>query len=214
LDFQQTGAWIRRLLNLDTRVFDEVGNNPNATIPGVVIVVVSTLLAGLGGWLWWMLRDFGGNGDILKHSLIIGSFFAIVLWGAWLCIVYVMLTQVFRERAYLEQLLRVMGLASTPLALMLLMFIPGISLAIGLTSLALTFALTGIAIQRVTTADPARVLVSNAAGFFVWAAVLTLLASSNGSSVQPHAPGVFLFNTTTSVADSIFSLNSQLSNLP
>jgi len=204
LNMQEVISWLRRLINLDMRVFDEVRSNPTATIPGVVIVAAATFLAGIGGWLWWIVRGFGGSGDILIHSAIIGSIIAVVLWGlVWLGIVYVMLTQVFRERAYVEQLLRVMGLGASPLALMALMFIPGLSFGIGVTSLALTFGLTAIAIKSVTTADNAQVLVANALGFFVWAGVLTLLASSSLSSVQPHAPGIFLYNTTTSIAGDV-----------
>jgi hypothetical protein len=202
VDVQEVVTWLRRLINLDTRVFDEVRTNPTATIPGVVIATVSLLIAGLGGWLWWMMRDFPASDDILVHSALIGSVLAVVLWAlVWLGIVYVMLTQVFRERAYVEQLMRVMGLAASPLALMGLMFIPGISLAIGIASLGLTFGLTNIAIKSVTTADQARVLVANLFGFLVWSSALTLLASS----VDPHAPGVFLFNSVNRIAGDIFS---------
>lgn len=205
-DMQEIVAWLRRLANLDTRVFDEVRTNPTATLPGVLVAAVSILISGLGGWLWWVINDFPNSGDILINSAFIGSLLAFVLWGlVWLGIVYVMLTQVFRERAYVEQLLRVMGLAASPLALMGFMFIPGLSLAIGLASLALTFGLTNIAIRSVTTADPARVLVANLLGFFVWSAALTLLASAGATTVEPHAPGIFLFNTVTSIASDILN---------
>ena len=208
MDVNELLAWLKRLVYLDVRVFDEVRSNPSATIPGVFVVIIATFIAGLGGWLWWWLNDFPLAGDIFIHSAIIGSLIAVVLWGlVWLGIVYVMLTQVFRERAYVEQLLRVMGLAASPMALMGLIFIPGFSFGIGLASLALTFGLTGIAIKTVTTADNARVLVANALGFFVWATALSLLAASSLSSVEPHAPGIFLYNATNSIADEIFELN-------
>ncbi|MPZ49556.1 MAG: hypothetical protein GEU75_09715 [Dehalococcoidia bacterium] len=208
MDPQEVIAWLRRLVYLDLRVFEEVRSNPAATIPGVIIVVVATLIAGLGGWLWWLINDFPLAGDIFVHSAIIGSLIAVVLWAlVWLGIVYFMLTQVFRERAYVEQLLRVMGLAASPLALMGLIFIPGLSFGIGLTSLALTFGLTSVAIKAVTTADTARVLAANALGFFVWAAALSLLASSSLSSVEPHAPGIFLYNATNSIAQEILQLS-------
>jgi hypothetical protein len=207
-DMQEVVAWLRRLfIDLDTRVFDEVRTNPTATLPGAIVAAVSILISGLGGWLWWVLNDFPNSSDILVNSAFLGSLLAFVLWGlVWLGIVYVMLTQVFRERAYVEQLLRVMGLAASPLALMGLMFIPGLSLAIGLASLGLTFGLTNVAVRSVTTADPARVLVSNFVGFFVWSAVLTLLASASATTVEPHAPGIFLFNSVTSIASDIFNL--------
>jgi hypothetical protein len=207
-DMQEVVAWLRRLyIDLDTRVFDEVRTNPTATLPGVIVAAVSILISGLGGWLWWVINDFPNSSDILVNSAFLGSILAFVLWGLiWLGIVYVMLTQVFRERAYVEQLLRVMGLAASPLALMGLMFIPGLSLAIGLASLGLTFGLTNVAVRSVTTADPARVLVSNFVGFFVWSAVLTLLASASATTVEPHAPGIFLFNSVTSIASDVFNL--------
>lgn len=202
LDFQAVIAWLTRLANLDMRVFDDVRTNPTATLPGVLIATFSMLLAGIGGWLWWMLNDYPASDDILIHSAIIGSVLAIVLWGfIWLLIVYVMLTQVFRERAYVEQLLRVMGLAAAPMSLMGFMFIPGLSLAVGLASLALTVSLTNVAIRSVTTADPGRVMAANLLGFFVWCAALSLLSTA----VEPHAPGVFLFNSLSHIADDLLS---------
>jgi hypothetical protein len=190
-------------------VFDEVRTNPGATIPGVLVAAVSMLIAGIGGWLWWVVKDYPAGDDsplpamdILVHSGLIGAALATVLWGfIWLLIVYVMLTQVFRQRAYVEQLLRVMGLAAAPMALMGLMFIPGLSFAIGVSALALTVTLTTIAIKSVTTADNGQVLAANLFGFFVWSSALTLLASS----VEPHAPGIFLYNAISRVADEILN---------
>jgi hypothetical protein len=214
MDVQQVTGWLRRLVNFDTRVFEEVRSNPNATIPSVLVAALAILISGIGGLLWWLMRDFGNESDILVHSTLIGSLIAVALWGVvWLGIIYVMLVQLFGERAYAEQLLRVMGFAASPLALMLFMFIPGISFAIGLAALALAFGLTQIAVQYVTTADPGRVLVSNIAGFAAWCAILTLLASGSVSSVKPHAPGVFLFNSTTNVAADVIDATQQLDEL-
>jgi len=209
VDTREVVAWLRRLVYLDTTVFDDVRSIPTATIPSVVIVTAATFIAGLGGWLWWSVEDFGASRDVFIHSAIIGSIIAVALWGLWLALVYVMLTQVFRERAYVEQLMRVMGLAAAPLALMGLMFIPGLSLGIGITALALTFGLTSIAISSATTANGAQVLAANLVGFFVWAAALTLLASASLSSVQPHAPGVFLFKAAADLTAGSLDFLSQ-----
>jgi hypothetical protein len=207
VDVKQVVEWLRRLANLDARVFEEVRTNPGATIPGVLIVTVATFIAGLGGWLWWMVQDLGNSGDILVHSALVGSAIAVVLWGlVWLGLVYVILTQVFRERAYVEQLLRVMGLAAAPLALMGLMFIAPIAFGIGLAALALTFGLTNVGIQTVTTANPLRVLFANFCGFTVWACVLTLLASASFSRLEPHGPGIFLYNATTELTQDLIEL--------
>jgi len=198
LDLQAVVTWLKRLANLDLTVFDDVRTNPGATLPGVLVAGASMLIAGIGGWLWWVVKDYPAQDDsplpatdVLLHSGLIGAALATVLWGfIWLLIVYVMLTQVFRKRAYVEQLLRVMGLGAAPMALMGLMFIPGLSFAIGVSSLGLTVALTSVAVKSVTSADNGEVLAANLLGFFVWASALTLLASS----VEPHAPGIFLHN--------------------
>lgn len=207
MDVRELVYWLRRLLSLDSRVFEEVRNNPAATIPGVLVVLVACLLAGAGGWLWWLVSGYPNSGEIFLRSAVFGSLLALVLWCIlWLGIVYVVLTQVLRERAYFEQLMRVMGLAAAPLALMLLMFVPEVSYAIGLGSLVLTFGLTSVAIRSVTTADVSRVLAANFLGFVVWAAALTLLSSTN-ATFQAHAPGIFLFNSVNSAVHEGLSAN-------
>ena len=92
-----------------------------------------------------------------------------------------------------------MGLGAAPMALMGLMFIPGLSLAIGVAALALTVTLTTIGIKSVTTANDGQVLAANLFGFFVWSSALTLLASSQ----EPQAPGVFLFAAIARIAGDV-----------
>ena len=203
LDFGVMLNRLQRLVRLDTSVFDEVRGDPSATIPAVAVAVVSTFLAGIGGWLWWSLQDYGDGGKVLIQSVILGTVFSVALWIVWLLVAWVVLTQLFREEADWQQMLRTMGMAAIPLALSVAMFIPGIDLGVGLASIALFFGLTTIAIQSTTTANPAHVLVANLAGFAVWAIVLGLLVGSDSYL----APGIFLFNAP---ADAL----ANLSDLP
>ena len=190
MDFEVLTARLMRLARLDTSVFDEVRMDPTATMTSFVVVVGASFAAGFGGFLWWLVQDFEDSGKVFFQSFILGSIFASGLWIVWLFVAYVMLTQVFRERADLQQLVRTMGMAAAPLALSILMFIPGIDFGIGLVSVALLFGLTHVAIQTATTADTARVLAANAAGFAVWAAVLALLVGDT----TYLAPGIFISN--------------------
>lgn len=194
-DMQGMMNRLMRLARLDTTVFDEVRLDAAATIPSLIVAAASMLLMGVGGWLWWIVAsDFErGSGDILLKSTILGSIFAMALWIAWVFLVYVLLTQVFRAQADVQQLIRTMGLATVPLALTVLMLIPELSFGIGVAALALTFGLTTMAIQAVTTASPAQSLLSNAAGFAVWAVVLTILAGNLDIDINIYAPGVFIF---------------------
>ncbi|MCH7811319.1 MAG: hypothetical protein IH958_01680 [Chloroflexi bacterium] len=190
---------LQRLIRLDTTVFDEVRNDPAATVPAVAVAVVSTLLAALGGWLWWWIKDFPSLGDVFLESVIFGTLFSVALWIVWLLVAWVVLTQIFSEEADWQQMLRTMGMAAAPLALSFAMFIPGISFGVGLASVALFFGLTTIAIQAVTPANPARVLVANLGGFAVWAIVLTLLVNSDSFL----APGIFLFDAPSEALSDI-----------
>ena len=190
MDFEVIVGRLLRLARLDTTVFDEVRMDPAATASSFVVAAAAAFAAGLGGWLWWIQKfDFDG-GRVFLQSVILGSLFAIGLWVVWLFVVYVLLTQVFRERADLQQLIRTMGLAAAPLGLSLLLLIPGINYGLALTSIALFFGLTTIAIQSVTTAEPAKVLLANAAGFAVWAVVLALLVDAGSRTYL--APGIFV----------------------
>ena len=184
---------IRRLLRiarLDTTVFDEVRMDPTATTSSFLVVVVATYLAGLGGFLGWARQDFPNEGRVFIQSFVLGSAFSVGLWLVWLLVTYVILTQVLRERSDVTQLLRTMGLAGAPLAISLLVFIPGIDFGVALVSIALLFGLTNVAIQATTTAQATSVLLANSGGFAVWAIVLTLLVDES----TYLAPGIFVTN--------------------
>ena len=201
MDFAVMVERLLRLLRLDTTVFNEVRQDPAATIPAIVVIAASTFLAGAGGWLWWLVQDFGSDGEVFFKSAILGSVFSIALWIVWLLVAWVILAQVFHEEADWQQMLRTMGMAGAPLALSALLFIPGIDLGIGLASIALFFGLTTIAIQSVTPANPARVLVANLAGFAVWAIVLGLLVTSD----DVYAPGIFVFDAPAEALSAVFN---------
>ncbi len=181
---------LRRLATLDTTVFDEVRTDANATLPALVVVIAASFLAGLGGWLWWFWADFPGAGRVFVQSVLLGTFFAVALWGVWVAITYVMLAQVYRARADLAQLVRVMGFGAAPLGLTVLMFIPGIDFGVALASMMLFFGTTFLATQSATDAPAGRVLIATAAGFAVWAIVLGLITTSN----KTLAPGIFVLD--------------------
>jgi len=185
---------VRRIFQLDSAVFDEVRADRAATVPAAIVAVGSILAFAIGGWLWWLINgpdsEFApGAGEMLLKSVLLGTVLASLLWAGWVAITYVILQQLFRARVDVNELARVMGFAAAPLALGVLMFVPELAFAIGLTSVALLFGSTLIAAQTATDASPAQVLVANAAGFLVWALVLTLFVTDENF----YAPGFFIF---------------------
>lgn len=187
---------MRRLAMLDTSVFEDVRRDTSATIPALLVAVISTLLFAVGGWIWWSLADisefsqYPGTGEMFLKSVVIGSIISVILWAVWIGITYVILTQLFRARADINELVRVMGFAAAPLALGVLMFIPGLDFGIGLTAIVVFFGATVIAVQSATDAPAGRVLVATGAGFLLWAIVLALFVGDD----NVLAPGFFVFD--------------------
>lgn len=204
IDFNVLTQRIRRLLTLDTSVFEEVRTDRSATIPAIVVAAAATLLFGLGGWLWWVLQDIPDSGDIFIKSVILGSIASMVLWGISVAVTYVVLTQLFRARVDVNELVRVMGFAAAPLGAGVLMFIPAIEFGVALTAVALFFGATVIAVQTATDAAPGRVLAACGAGFLVWAVVLGLLVGDSNA----YAPGIFVFDVGVEILKAVGNLNS------
>lgn len=200
MDIDILAQRLRRLATLDTTVFDEIRTDTTATIPALVVAVVATLLAGFGGWLWWAVAGIPDKGKMFVQSLIFGSILSLLFWFIWIAITYVLLTQMFRARADLNELIRVMGFATAPLALGVLMFIPEVDWGIGLCSIAFFFALTTIAVQSATDAPAGRALAANAAGFAIWAIVLGILVTAR----HAWAPGFFILDRGSDYLRDIF----------
>ena len=179
---------IRRLGILDLSVLDEVGTDPRATVPSLVIASSSMFMLGLGGWLWWLTSGLGDVQTVLLKSVFIGSLFSLALWLAWLVVVYVILQRITEATINVERLVRAAGMATTPLAIGLLMVIPGISFGIGIVAVGAWALATQAAIERATGITGRPVVIANAAGFAVWALAMSLLATSTNQI----APGPFL----------------------
>ena len=175
---------VMRLARLDTTVFDEVRDDERELIPAVVIVAISSLLAGVGAWLWLLFVKPAGVdldfGNVLLKIMLIGTIFAAVLWGVWVAITYVILVQVYKEQTDLMSLMRTMGYAAFPISLSLLMFIPGLSFGIALAAIVLWFVMSTYAVQAASNASSDRVVMANAIGFIVFAVFMALIARESG----------------------------------
>ena len=172
-----------------------------ATVPSLVVAALSMLLLGLGGWLWWVVSGLGDSGAVLVKSVLLGTVFSFALWLVWLLVVYALLQRLSHVAIPVDQLLRTAGMATAPLAGGALMFIPAVSFAIGLVAIAVWVIAMQEAVERATEVRRGPALLANAAGFAVWALVMSLL-----STASDHlAPGPFL---AESVWEAVASIDS------
>ena len=160
------------------------------------MVVVPTVLAGLGSWLWWFNEVDYKNGEVFLKSLILGGIFQVGLWYLWVYIAAMVLSRGFGSATDMNQMARTMGLAFAPMALSLLVVVSILAVPFGVVAVGLTLVLSNVAISATTTADARQVTIANAMGFLVFAVVLGILSnvSEVGGLGGGLAPGIFFFN--------------------
>jgi hypothetical protein len=188
-----------RLVRLDTTVFEEARDDLAGTIPALVIAVISFFLCGLGGWIWWLTQGYGDKAKVFWQSALLGSLIAFGFWVVWVLVAYGVLVYVFRYTANVERMIRACSLATIPVALSLIMFIPGVNLGIGLASFALMFLLMDIGIQVSVEAQPGHVIAATFLGFAVFCVLLSLFVQSGDA----FAPGIFLFRAPASALSDV-----------
>lgn len=179
-----------RLARLDTSVFDEVRDDLNETLPAVVITLISSLLAGIGAWLWWEIIPSVSVSKAFFDTVIIGSVFTAVMYGVAAAVIYVVLVQMYRVPVDLFSLVRTLGYASVPLALSVFMFIPVIFPLFTMLPIALLLVSMIYAVQSASNADPAQVVIASIIGLAAMILVLGLIATSTtpGDAVMGAGP--------------------------
>lgn len=189
---------VMRLARFDTTVFDEVRNDQQQTIPALIVAAVAILLFGFGGFLLAVFRNtpFLDKGDIFVKSFIVGSILAMALWFVWVLIAYALLTSLYKTAGTfdVQVFVRVMGYAAAPFAIGLLFLLPMLGFIFGLLALILVFMMSVHAVQSVTNAPLANSVMANAAGFLVFALVLSFIAANSALTDTPIVPNFFLWN--------------------
>jgi len=168
-----------RLVKLDTSVFDEVRDDPAELIPALVIAAISSLLAGLGAFLWWQVNIEYDIDNLFINTFVMGGVFMAALYAVWVLLAYVMLVQVYKATADLQSLFRTMGYAAVPLAFSVLMFVPVLYPVFAILPLVLLFVMSIYAAQSVTSADSTQVVMANLVGMAVFVLVLSMVAFSS-----------------------------------
>ena len=197
--FQNVGNWLLRLARLDLTVFDEVKDEAAATAPALAVMVIASFAAGLGSWLWWAVQDFplvsDKNGEAFLKTFILGGILQAALWFVWVYIAAMLLSRVFGAGADLNRIMRTMGLAFAPMIITILMVVDILAVPFAVIAVGTTLLLSNSAMQAATDAEPQQVIVSNLAGFAVFAIVLGILANvAQIYEIGGISPGIFFIS--------------------
>jgi len=197
--FQNVGNWLGRLIRLDLTVFDDVKDEAAATAPALAVMVIASFAAGLGSWLWWAVQDFplvsDKNGEAFLKTFILGGVLQAALWFVWVYIAAMLLSRVFGAGADLNRIMRTMGLAFAPMIITILMIVDILAVPFAVIAVGATLLLSNSAMQAATDAEPQQVILSNLAGFAVFAIILGILANvAQIYEIGGISPGIFFIS--------------------
>jgi len=169
---------IFRAAKLDINLYEEVEADKGALGQAMLIVVLSSLAAGVGG------VPRGGFGGIL-----IGTIFALVGWYVWAYITYFIGTKLLPEpqtKADHGELLRTIGFASSPGLIRILGIIPGLRILAFLVAGIWMLVATVIAVrQALDYKSTLRAVGVCIIGWIIQALILFLLFSILGGPGKP-----------------------------
>lgn len=126
-----TNSFLQRLIGaaaLDPAIYEEVEADPKAGVQAAVIVILSSLAAGVGA------RGFADN-NLPNVALI--SILALMAWACWALLTYEIGARVLPEpqtSVDIGQLMRTIGFAATPGVLRMFGFIPGVIIPVFVVS--------------------------------------------------------------------------------
>jgi hypothetical protein len=127
---------------LNPRIYEEVEADTSATFQAAIVVIIVALFAGVGSAIGLIIFDTNALFDVPGGPIgvvVARIIAALVGWGVWALITYIVGTAVFDGTADWGELLRALGFAQTPGILSFFSFIPclagAISALVGLWTL-------------------------------------------------------------------------------
>ena len=166
-----------RAAKLDVSLYEEVEADTGATGQAMLVVVLSSLAAGIGI----------GNGGLIV--LLLGAIAALLAWYIWAFLTYFIGTRFLPEaetEADVGQLLRTIGFASSPGLLRILGVIPGVTQIVFLGCAIWMLVAMVIAVrQALDYRSTGRAIVVCLIGWVIQVVILGLVMMLLGNGPQP-----------------------------
>ena len=164
---------------LDAKTFEEIEADIAATGQAMMVVVLSSVAAGVG------TASFDG---FRIATLTMGTAAALIGWMAWAILTYLVGTRVFHEpqtQSNVGELLRTTGFASAPGILRVIGVLPGIGWLVYLvTSIWMLAAMVIGVRQALDFTSTGRALAVCAAGWVLSVIIAVVLGVAFGPTVQ------------------------------
>jgi hypothetical protein len=151
---------IMRAIRLDWTVFREIAEDQNAMTEAAIIVVVVTLLSGLGTFLGALIgkASFGTAFlGFLSTWLISGILLGWILWAV---LTYFVGTMLFQGKTDIPEMMRVLGYANAPNLLGVFGFIPCVGTIIAFIGAILALIAGVIAVREAMEFDTTKAIIT------------------------------------------------------
>lgn len=153
---------------LDTATYNEVEADQAATGQAMLVVVLSSVAAGIGA------------GDAGVVAMVIAALIALISWGVWAGVVFLVGTRILAEpqtRADWGELLRTLGFSTSPGVLRVVALIPGLGPLLNfLIALWMLAAMVVAVREALDYRGTGRAIAVCLIGFLIYLAVAMVLA--------------------------------------
>jgi hypothetical protein len=142
---------LRGVLSFNTETFNEIEHDPSALPQALLVVVVSSILAAMGGGFGEVLFGVGigtSSSSTSVFRFVSIAVWAIVAWLLWSVITEFIGTRFFDGEATVGEMMRVIGFAYAPLAIQIFSFIPIVGIFFILGAAAWSIGLVYVAIKE------------------------------------------------------------------
>jgi hypothetical protein len=188
-----------RLARLDFTVFDDAREERAATAGAVAIVLGSSLMAGIGSWLWAVQHDeFQGldTAEVFLKTVLAGGLIQTAVWFiAWVYMSRWVLARLAIVQPDITDMTRTMGLAFAPVALSLFVAVSPLAIPFGVFSLSLAFLFSNIALEQTAGVSTREATIANLGGFAAFLVFMGAFANvAEAGSFGGLAPGLLFFS--------------------
>jgi len=178
------GTFFRRLIgaaSLDANTYEEVEADRTATPQAMVVVVLSSLAAGIGAK--------GLSGGPATLTFFAGaSVIALMAWAAWALVMFEIGARILpspETRVDVGELLRTLGFAATPGLIQVFGILPGVLVPVFVLAAVWTLAATVVAVrQALDYSSTARALAVCGLGWIVSLAVAVVMGLIFGPTLS------------------------------
>lgn len=146
MDFNRIINGMLRAIRLDKTFFEEVEHDPSYNQDALGVVILVSLLSGVGSFLGGLIEGRGILNAIL--GLIVGILLAVVGYYLWVYVAHWIGTRFFKGTGDRGEVQRALGFAYAPQALNILGFIPCVGGIIALAAWVWSIAAAFVAIRQ------------------------------------------------------------------